>query len=102
MTILLTTAAAALAVGYLLGRLRPWQHLGHWAGDQVRFAGWADGGFILRLAVAVAFTLTQPQESWRVLRGTTQTPLPAPVRDPDWATRRSAPSAPPAGPHQSQ
>lgn len=33
------TAAAALTAGYLLGRLRPWQRLGNWAADQVRFTG---------------------------------------------------------------
>ncbi len=33
------TAAAALAAGYLLGRLRPWQRAGEWAADQVRFTG---------------------------------------------------------------
>jgi hypothetical protein len=29
-------AAVALAVGYLLGYLRPWQHLGNWTAGQVR------------------------------------------------------------------
>ncbi|WP_158786565.1 hypothetical protein [Streptomyces sp. NRRL F-5065] len=40
------TAAAALTVGCLLGRLRPWQRrLSDWAADQVRFTGtWARGG----------------------------------------------------------
>lgn len=39
------TAAAALAAGCLLGRLRPWQRLGDWADNQVRFTGaWARGG----------------------------------------------------------
>lgn len=33
------TAVAALAAGYLLGRLRPWQRLGDWATDQARHAG---------------------------------------------------------------
>jgi hypothetical protein len=33
------TAAAALAAGYLFGRLHPWQRLGDWAADQVRFTG---------------------------------------------------------------
>lgn len=32
-------AAAALAAGYLLGRLRPWRSLGDWAADQAHFTG---------------------------------------------------------------
>ncbi|MGW7055137.1 hypothetical protein [Streptomyces sp. NPDC054887] len=42
---IVVTAAAALAAGYLLGRLRPWRPLGDWAADQIRFTGaWAQGG----------------------------------------------------------
>lgn len=37
--VVVVTAAAALAAGYLLGRLRPWRRLGDWATDQVRFTG---------------------------------------------------------------
>ncbi|GAA2518903.1 hypothetical protein GCM10010393_59890 [Streptomyces gobitricini] len=36
---IVVTAVAALAAGYLLGRLRPWQRAGDWAADQVRFTG---------------------------------------------------------------
>ncbi|WP_331755569.1 hypothetical protein [Streptomyces sp. NBC_01643] len=36
---IVVTAVAALTVGCLLGRLRPWQRLGNWAADQVRSAG---------------------------------------------------------------
>lgn len=42
---IVVTAAAALAAGYLLGRLRPWRRAGDWAADQVRFTGaWVRGG----------------------------------------------------------
>lgn len=39
MTGIVVTGAAALVAGYLLGRLRPWQRLGNWTTDQVRFTG---------------------------------------------------------------
>nr|WTB28172.1 hypothetical protein OG781_00060 [Streptomyces sp. NBC_00830]WTB35911.1 hypothetical protein OG781_46525 [Streptomyces sp. NBC_00830] len=42
---IVVTAVAALTVGWMLGRLRPWQHLGNWTADQVRFAGyWVQDG----------------------------------------------------------
>ncbi|MFI8301375.1 hypothetical protein ACIGCZ_36305 [Streptomyces nigra] len=45
MGVVVTVAVVALAAGYLLGRLRPWQCLGDWAADQVRHAGaWVRGG----------------------------------------------------------
>ncbi len=62
------TAAAALAAGYLLGRLRPWQRLGDWAADQVRHAGtWARGG-AGRQTVVLAHAVTAP----RTKRGSTK------------------------------
>ncbi len=42
MTGVVDTAAAALAAGYLLGRLRPWQRLSG-AADQARVSGPHDG-----------------------------------------------------------
>ncbi|WP_329461102.1 hypothetical protein [Streptomyces sp. NBC_01431] len=47
------TADAALAAGYLLGRLRPWQRAGDWAADQARFTGTWVRGDSGRQAVAV-------------------------------------------------
>lgn len=45
MMAVVVTAAAALALGYLLGRLRSWRRVGDWAADQVRFTGtWVRGG----------------------------------------------------------
>ncbi|MEU6935168.1 hypothetical protein ABZ943_00400 [Streptomyces rubiginosohelvolus] len=42
---IVVTVVVALAAGYLLGRLRPWQRLSDWAADQVPFSGtWALGG----------------------------------------------------------
>ncbi|MFF9691068.1 hypothetical protein [Streptomyces sp. NPDC014623] len=79
--------ASTLTGGYLLGRLRPWQRLGYWAEDQVRYTGsWARGGRG-RQAVVV---LTAPRTSWRIMR-TPPAGLrePTPVRDPDWVTSRT-------------
>ncbi|MFF8495132.1 hypothetical protein ACF06O_30305 [Streptomyces albidoflavus] len=63
------TAVAALAAGYLLGRLRPWQRLGDWAAGQVRFTGaWARGGAGRQAVLVLAHAVTPPRTSWRVLR----------------------------------
>ncbi|MFH8796912.1 hypothetical protein [Streptomyces sp. NPDC017941] len=85
------TAAAALTVGYLLGRLRPWQRLGDWAADQVRHAGtWAWGGAGRQAVVVLVHAVTAPRTSWRILRApATDTPVSVPVRDPDWVANRS-------------
>ncbi len=85
------TAAAALAVGYLLGRLRPWQRLGDWAADQVRHAGaWVRGGFGRQAVVVLVHAVTAPRTSWRIMRApATDTSVPAPVRDPDWVANRT-------------
>ncbi|MYR09022.1 hypothetical protein GTY62_00010 [Streptomyces sp. SID724] len=87
--------AVALAAGYLLGRWRPWQRLGDWAADQVRFTGaWARGGRGRQAAVVLAHVLTAPRSSRRIMRTpAADGPPPVPVRDPDWATHRiSAPT----------
>ncbi|MCX4482364.1 hypothetical protein OG890_00115 [Streptomyces anulatus] len=83
--------AVSLAAGYLLGRWRPWQRLGNWAADQVRFTGaWARGGRGRQAAVVLAHVLTAPRTSRRIMRTTAAAAPPAaPVRDPDWATRRT-------------
>ncbi|WP_078872220.1 hypothetical protein [Streptomyces sp. NRRL S-337] len=85
------TAAAALAAGYLLGRLRPWQRLGDWAADQVRFTGaWVRGGPGRQAVVVLAHVVTAPRTSWRIMRApATETQALAPVRDPDWVANRS-------------
>ncbi|WP_176741264.1 hypothetical protein [Streptomyces sp. LUP30] len=47
------SAAVALVVGYLVGRVRPWRRLDDWAEDQVRFIGaWVRGGTV-RQAIVV-------------------------------------------------
>ncbi|MFD5836200.1 hypothetical protein ACFWHV_21915 [Streptomyces collinus] len=82
------TAAAALAVGYLLGRLRRWQRLGDWAADQVRCTGaWGRGGFGRRAVVVLLHAVTAPRTNWRIMRGPA-TGTPVPVRDPDWVANR--------------
>ncbi|WP_148592734.1 hypothetical protein [Streptomyces sp. WAC01526] len=85
------TAAAALAAGYLLGRLRPRQRLGDWAADQVRFTGaWVRGGFGRQAVVVLVHAVTAPRTSWRIMRApATETQAPAPVRDPDWVAHRA-------------
>ncbi|MDX3186610.1 hypothetical protein ABZ516_32650 [Streptomyces sp. NPDC019826] len=85
------TASAALAVGYLLGRLRPWSQLGDWAADQVRFTGsWVRGGAARQAAVVLAHAVTAPRTSWRSMRApAAETQAPTPVRDPDWAANRT-------------
>ncbi|MEU3734635.1 hypothetical protein AB0E81_35370 [Streptomyces sp. NPDC033538] len=78
------TAAAALAAGYLLGRLRPWLRLGNWAADQVRFTGaWIRGGAARQAVVILVHAVTAPSTSWRIMRTpATETRAPTPVRDP--------------------
>ncbi|MFF1545967.1 hypothetical protein [Streptomyces sp. NPDC058291] len=85
------TAAAALAAGYLLGRLRPWQRLGVWATDQVRFTGaWVRGGAGRQAVVVLVHAVTAPRTSWRIMRApANETQAPTPVRDPDWVANRT-------------
>jgi len=85
------TAVVALAGGYLLGRLRPWRRLGDWAADQVRFTGeWVQGGAGRQAVVVLAHAVTAPRTSWRMMRApATETPVPAPVRHPDWVANRT-------------
>ncbi|WP_406378683.1 hypothetical protein [Streptomyces sp. NBC_01618] len=84
------TAVAALAAGYLLGRLRPWQRAGDWTADQVRFTGaWVRGGTGRQAVVALVHVVTAPRTSWRIMRApATETRAPTPVRDPDWGANR--------------
>ncbi|MFC7795387.1 hypothetical protein [Streptomyces cinereoruber] len=86
MTGVVVAAAVALAVGYLLGRLRLWQRLGDWAADQVRFTGaWVRGGAGRQAVVVLAHAVTAPRTSWRIMRTpATETRAPTPVRNPDW------------------
>jgi hypothetical protein len=88
---ILVTPVAALAAGYLLGRLRPWQRLGGWVADRVRFTGaWVRGGTARQAVVVLAHAVTAPRTSWRLMRTpVTETRTSAPVRDPDWITKRT-------------
>ncbi|MYS71524.1 hypothetical protein GTY88_13980 [Streptomyces sp. SID5926] len=69
--------------------MRPWQRLGDWAADQVT-GTWARGGASRQAVVVLAYALTAPRTSWRIMRtpaaGTT---VPVPVRDPDWVANRT-------------
>ncbi|WP_282698309.1 hypothetical protein [Streptomyces sp. CC208A] len=91
MVSLVVTAAAPLTAGYLLGRLHPWQRLGDWAADQVRFTGtWVRGGAARQAVVVLAHAVTAPRTSWRIMRTpATETRTPTPVRDPDWVANRT-------------
>ncbi|MFD7186121.1 hypothetical protein ACFRAI_43250 [Streptomyces sp. NPDC056637] len=86
------TAAAPLAAGYLLGRLRPWCRAGGWAANQVRFAGaWVRGGTVRQAVVVLVHVVTAPRTSWRIMRRpATTTGATAPVRDPNSRIRRAA------------
>ncbi|MFG2356824.1 hypothetical protein [Streptomyces sp. NPDC048521] len=71
--------------------LRPWQRLGDWAADQVRFTGaWVRGGFGRQAVVVLVHAVTAPRTSWRIMRTpATETRTPTPVRDPDWVANRN-------------
>ncbi|MER6394245.1 hypothetical protein ABT236_38060 [Streptomyces sp. NPDC001523] len=85
------TAAAALASGYLLGRLRPWRRAGDWAADQVRHAGaWVRGGAVRQAVVVLVHVVTAPRTSWRIMHTpAADTTVPVPVRDPNWVAHRT-------------
>ncbi|MFJ9033962.1 hypothetical protein ACIRQP_36895 [Streptomyces sp. NPDC102274] len=82
---------ATVALGYPVGRLRPWRRLGDWAVDQVRLAGsWVRGGRGRQAVVVLVHVVTSPCTSWRIVRApATGTRASAPVRDPDWVTNRT-------------
>ncbi|WP_331751104.1 hypothetical protein OG215_37775 (plasmid) [Streptomyces globisporus] len=82
---------AALALGYALGRMRPWWRLDGWAEDQLRFSGrWVQGGTVRLMAVALARWLTAPRESWRAFgRPPAEPRVLTPQRDPNWAGCRA-------------
>ncbi|WP_405983283.1 hypothetical protein [Streptomyces sp. NBC_00872] len=64
MTAVVVAAAAALAAGYLLGRLRPWRRAGAGAADQVRFTGaWVRGGSGRQAVVVLVHVVTAPRTS---------------------------------------
>lgn len=66
---LIAAIAASLVVGYLIGRLQPWNTLDAWAEDEVRFYGpWARGNRIQQLIVLAAHGITHPRRSWVALR----------------------------------
>ncbi|MFI9176172.1 hypothetical protein [Streptomyces lincolnensis] len=87
----ITAAAVALVVGYLVGRVRPWQRLGDWAEDQVRFTGaWVRGGRARQAAVVLVHVLVRPRTSWHIMRAPAhETRVPVPERDPNWISRRT-------------
>ncbi|SCF73801.1 hypothetical protein [Streptomyces sp. Ncost-T10-10d] len=83
------TAAAALAAGYLLGRLRPWRRAGDWAADQVRFTGpWVQGGFG-RQAVVVLDPRSHRAAHQLAHHARPRHAVPAPGREPGWIANRS-------------
>ncbi|MBV7674141.1 hypothetical protein STHAL_32355 [Streptomyces halstedii] len=86
-------AVAALALGYLVGRVRPWRRLGNWAEDQLRFTGsWVRGGTAKQAFLAVVHGLTRPRTTMRILCISPRAMTLAPARDPHWAANRSTSS----------
>ena len=66
---LIAAIVISLAVGYLIGRLRPWNALDVWAENEVRFYGsWARGNRIQQATVLAAHSITHPRRSWGALR----------------------------------
>jgi hypothetical protein len=66
MTPLIAAALAAVLVGYVLGRLRPWRMLGDWAADELHFARrWATGSRARQATLAAAVVVTEPRQSWQ-------------------------------------
>lgn len=89
--VLIVTSVCTLAVGYLLGQLRPWRCLGDWAAAQVRFTGsWVRGSVGRQAVVVLVHAATAPRASWRIIRApaaVARTPVPTP--DPDWLAHRT-------------
>ncbi|MFF9496345.1 hypothetical protein [Streptomyces flaveolus] len=85
------TAVVALTAGCLLGRLRPWQRLGDWATDQVRFTGaWVRGCAGRQAIVVLLHAVTAPRISWSsICAPASETQAPVPIRDPDWVANRT-------------
>lgn len=66
---LIAVIVVSLVVGYLIGRLQPWNALDAWAENEVRFYGpWARGNRIQQAAVLTAHSVTHPRRSWGALR----------------------------------
>lgn len=65
---LIAAIAISLTVGYLIGRLQPWNALDAWAENEVRFYGpWTRGNRWQQLTVLLAHCLTHPRHSWQAL-----------------------------------
>ncbi|MFE2116918.1 hypothetical protein ACFXAY_26395 [Streptomyces microflavus] len=81
MGVVVVTAAAALAAGYLLIRLRPWR-LGGRSGPLRRGVGPGRRRAAGRRRPGPL--VTEPRTSWRIMRApAADTTVPVPVRDPD-------------------
>ena len=81
---------AALAAGYLLGRLRPWVRLGDWVVDQIRYEGsWVRAGRAGQAVVLLVHGLIAPRATWQFIRRGPRAPIGRPERDPDWVAHRT-------------
>lgn len=78
----LAAAALALALGYLLGRVRPWARYTAWAGHQAHRGRWWVATRPRRALVRLSMALTAPAYTWHVWRHRNDPPPPrsAPVR----------------------
>lgn len=92
--------AAALAAGYLLGRLRPLDRLDTWVWRQFTFTGpWLLGSKPRQAVLLAAHALVRPAATWDSWRHRhdpepARSPAlsfrqPAPQRDPNWPANRT-------------
>lgn len=77
-------AAAALAVGYVLGRVRPWDRLDTWVWRRLAFGGAWTRSRPQQVLTLVVHVLVRPRASWNSWRRNDPPSAPVPpvrVRD---------------------
>lgn len=93
MLALLGTSAACLLVGYLLGRVRPWDRLDTWVWRRMTFGGpWTQSKWQCYLTFWV-HAAVRPVQTWHAWQHRNDPPpprSPAPKIEPDWAAKRRA------------
>lgn len=67
-TALAITATVALAAGYLLGRVRPWDRLDTWVWRQFTFGGTWFRTKPRQVVLLVAHALARPAATWDIWR----------------------------------
>jgi hypothetical protein len=82
LTLLLAAAAALLAAGYALGRLRPWARLAAWADWQMYAGRWWHATRLRQEVLTVLFAVTWPRIAWSAWRHRNDPPLAIPFDSP--------------------